>query len=224
VGATRVEEGSMTVIRGDEDIRTGLAALLELDPSLSLVASGCGPVPLRLSEPGFAGLASIVVSQMVSRASADAIWGRIVKGADLLTAENYLAIDPEISAGFGLSRAKAQTLLRIATAVAEGELDLEALSKKEAATAMAELTAVKGVGPWTAQVYLMFCGGHADIFPAGDVALQAAVAHALALEARPTTSQLATLAEKWSPWRSVAARLFWAHYAVITRREALPIA
>lgn len=220
----RVEEGSMTVIRGDEDIRTGLAALLELDPSLSLIASGCGPVPLRLSEPGFAGLASIVVSQMVSRASADAIWGRIVKGTDLLTAENYLAIDPEISAGFGLSRAKAQTLLRIATAVAEGGLDLEALSKKEAATAMAELTAVKGVGPWTAQVYLMFCGGHADIFPTGDVALQAAVAHALDLEARPTASQLATLAEKWSPWRSVAARLFWAHYAVITRREALPIA
>lgn len=214
----------MTVIRGDEDIRTGLAALLELDPSLNRIASGCGPVPLRLSEPGFAGLASIVVSQMVSRASADAIWGRIVKGTDLLTAENYLAIDPEISAGFGLSRAKAQTLLRIATAVAEGGLDLEALSKKEAVTAMAELTAVKGVGPWTAQVYLMFCGGHADIFPAGDVALQAAVAHALALEARPTASQLAALAEKWSPWRSVAARLFWAHYAVITRREALPIA
>lgn len=214
----------MTVIRGDEDIRTGIAALLELDPSLSLIASGCGPVPLRLSEPGFAGLASIVVSQMVSRASADAIWGRILKGTDLLTAENYLAIDPEISAGFGLSRAKAQTLLRIATAVAEGGLDLEALSKKKAATAMAELTAVKGVGPWTAQVYLMFCGGHADIFPAGDVALQAAVAHALDLGARPTTSQLATLAEKWSPWRSVAARLFWAHYAVITRREALPVA
>jgi DNA-3-methyladenine glycosylase II len=86
------------------------------------------------------------------------------------------------------------------------------------------LTAVKGVGPWTAQVYLMFCGGHADIFPAGDVALQAAVAHALDMEARPTARQLAVLSEKWSPWRSVAARLFWSYYAAITRREALPTA
>lgn len=214
----------MTVIRGDDDITNGLTALFALDPSLSLIASRCGPVPLRLSEPGFAGLASIVVSQMVSRASADAIWGRIVAGTQVMTADRYLAVHPDIAAGFGLSRAKAQTLQRIATAVAEGGLDLEALSQIDAATAMAELTAVKGVGPWTAQVYLMFCGGHADIFPAGDVALQAAVAHALDMEARPTARQLAVLSEKWSPWRSVAARLFWSYYAAITRREALPIA
>lgn len=216
----------MMVIRGDEDISTGLAALFELDPHLRLIASRCGPVPLRLSEPGFAGLASIVVSQMVSRASADAIWGRIVNGTGtgVVTAESYLAVDPDIAAGFGLSRAKAQTLLSIATAVAEGGLDLEVLSRMDAASAMAELTAVKGVGPWTAEVYLMFCGGHADIFPAGDVALQAAVAHALEMEARPAASHLAGLAEKWSPWRSVAARLFWAYYAAITRRDGVPIA
>ncbi|MNE42674.1 DNA-3-methyladenine glycosylase [compost metagenome] len=214
----------MTIIRGDEDIRTGLLALFELDPSLKIIAGRCGPVPLRLSEPGFAGLASIVVSQMVSRASADAIWGRIVKGTEVVTAERYLAVHPDIAGGFGLSRAKAQTLLRIATAVAEGGLDLEALGRMDATAAMAELTAVKGVGPWTAQVYLMFCGGHADIFPVGDVALQAAVAHALDMEVRPTASHLAGLAEKWSPWRSVAARLFWAYYAEITRREVAPIA
>jgi DNA-3-methyladenine glycosylase II len=80
-----------------------------------------------------------------------------------------------------------------------------------------------GIGPWTAEVYLMFCGGHADVFPAGDVALQAAVGHAFAMESRPSSKQLAALAEIWRPWRSVAARLFWAYYAVRMRRNVTPI-
>jgi len=83
--------------------------------------------------------------------------------------------------------------------------------------------AQKGIGPWTAEVYLMFCGGHVDVFPAGDVALQAAVAAAFGLAERPQAKALAGLAEIWSPWRSVAARLFWAYYAAKMRRDGLPI-
>jgi DNA-3-methyladenine glycosylase II len=93
----------------------------------------------------------------------------------------------------------------------------------DGATAIAELTAIKGIGGWTAQVYLLFCAGHPDVFPVGDVALQNAVGHALALDARPSARELEALTELWSPWRSVAARLFWAYYATQMRRDGLPV-
>jgi len=142
----------------------------------------------------------------------------------LLTAEGYAALHSDAWREFGLSRAKAETLTRIAEAAASGALDLSALSQLPPAEALSALTALKGVGPWTAEVYLMFCGGHADVFPAGDVALQNAVAAAFGLSERPGAKTLALLAENWSPWRSVAARLFWAYYAVKLGRGLLPVA
>ncbi|TCS02084.1 DNA-3-methyladenine glycosylase II [Rhizobium sp. BK418] len=213
----------MRVISNEKDIEEGLAALLVLDPRLAAIAREAGPVPLRLREPGFAGLAHIIVSQMVSRASAEAIWRRMQPESGLLNAETYIMLHPEAWREFGLSRAKADTLMRIAQAVAEGRIDLQGLLQKPPAEALAELTAQKGIGPWTAEVYLMFCGGHVDVFPAGDVALQAAVAAAFGLAERPQAKALAGLAEIWSPWRSVAARLFWAYYAAKMRRDVLPI-
>ena len=108
-------------------------------------------------------------------------------------------------------------------AVASGRLDLAALSALPPDQALAKLTALKGVGPWTAEVYLMFCGGHADVFPSGDVALQNAVAAAFDLGARPAARELAFMAGGWSPWRSIAARLFWAYYAVKLGRGMLPV-
>ncbi|MFB9952777.1 DNA-3-methyladenine glycosylase family protein [Rhizobium puerariae] len=215
-------KGQVKVIRDHSDIQTGLEALVGLDPRLQAVADVSGPVPLRLSEPGFAGLASIVVSQMVSRASAEAIWRRIT-AAGPVTAAGYAALSTEAVATFGLSRAKAATLLNLSTAISEGRFDLGAIGGLETAEAIRRMTALPGVGPWTAEVYLMFCGGHRDIFPAGDVALQAAVADALGLESRPSPGKLALMAEIWSPWRSVAARLFWAYYAVKMRRNVAPL-
>ncbi|MEJ8307423.1 DNA-3-methyladenine glycosylase 2 family protein [Agrobacterium larrymoorei] len=214
----------MKIIRSMADIDEGVAALRIIDPRLEAVIERAGGIPLRLNEAGFAGLAHIIVSQMVSRASADAIWRRMVAGTETMTAEHFLAVDEETLSNFGLSNAKRTTLSSLATAVASGELDLVDLSHLEPACAMQRLTALKGIGPWTAEVYLMFCGGHADIFPAGDVALQAAVMHAFKLEARPSRPELAETARLWSPWRSVAARILWAYYASITRRDALPIA
>lgn len=213
----------MQIIRNEDDVRQGLEALLRLDPRLASVAAEAGPIPLRLREPGFAGLAHIIVSQMVSRASAEAIWRRMLPADGLLTAEGYVLLHSEAWREFGLSRAKAETLARIAEAVASGRLDLSGLCLKPPGEALGELTALKGIGPWTAEVYLMFCGGHADVFPAGDVALQNAVGAAFGLAARPPAKALTKLAEVWSPWRSVAARLFWAYYATKMRRDMLPI-
>ncbi|MBX5002213.1 DNA-3-methyladenine glycosylase 2 family protein [Rhizobium lentis] len=215
--------GRVQIIRSDDDVRLGLDALLVLDPRLAPIAADAGPIPLRLREPGFAGLAHIIVSQMVSRASAEAIWRRMLPADGPLTAEGYVRLAPEVWREFGLSRAKADTLSRIAEAVASGRLDLSGLCLKPPDEALGELTALKGIGPWTAEVYLMFCGGHADVFPAGDVALQNAVGAALGLAARPQAKALAKLSQVWSPWRSVAARLFWAYYATKMRRDMVPI-
>lgn len=212
----------MQIIRDEGDIERGLAALLELDPRLRLVAAEAGAVPLRLREPGFEGLAHIIVSQVVSRASADAIWGRMTARLGSVAADGYAGLEPEAWRTFGLSRIKHDTLARVADAVAGG-LDLHALSAESPEKALSELMAIKGIGPWTAEVYLMFCGGHADVFPAGDVALQAAVGMAFGHEERPLAKALAREAAVWAPWRSVAARLFWAYYAAKTRRDALPI-
>jgi DNA-3-methyladenine glycosylase II len=211
------------VITCDADVEARLAQLLLLDDRLAPIAELTGPLPLRLSEPGFSGLASIIVSQMVSRASADAIWRRIAT-AGPVTAPTYAAFAPEVIATFGLSRAKAATLMALSKAVVDETVDLTGICALDGEEAMKTLTALPGIGPWTAQVYLMFCAGHPDIFPAGDVALQSAVGHAFAMDARPESKALDAMAQTWSPHRSVAARLFWAYYAVAMRRNGLPIA
>lgn len=214
----------VNIIRNADDIDKGLAALLTIDRRLETVALIAGPLPLRLSQPGFAGLAHIIVSQVVSRASADAIWRRMVDEMEVVTEQNYLAATPTGTPQFGLSRAKAKTLHGVARAIENGSLDLGRLNALDEVEAFDRLTALDGIGPWTAKVYLMFCGGHADIFPSGDVALQAAVAGAFQMDARPSPKVLAEIAMRWSPYRSIAARLFWAYYASTTRREAVPIA
>ena len=214
---------TLAVIRDLADVERGLGELLCIDPRLEPIASAAGPLPLRLAEPGFEGLAHIVVSQMVSRASAEAIWRRITVAIRPLSAEGYLMLDDETVASFGLSRAKAATLRLIAENVAQGEIDLEAIPRLPPQDALSALTRLRGIGPWTAEVYLMFCGGHADIFPAGDVALRAAVGSALGYEVRPDVAAVQELARVWSPWRSVAARLFWAYYARSMGRDATPL-
>lgn len=212
----------MSVIRDEHDIAEGLAALIELDPALLPVIEAAGPVPLRLSEPGFAGLAHIIVSQMVSKASATAIWSRMTARGPV-SPESFLAHAPEVMAGFGLSRAKTSTIEGVARAIVDGELDLAILGAMSTDEAMARLVALKGIGPWTAEVYLMFCLGARDIFPVGDVALRAALGHAFALPERPSLALAAERAALWRPWRSVAARLFWAYYAREMKRDALPV-
>lgn len=200
----------------------GLDALCLIDPRLAAVRALAGDVPLRLSQPGFASLASIIVAQQVSRASADAIFGRLQALVDPLTAEGILAGGAEAMRRAGLSRPKQRTLTAIADAVVNARFDLDGVCRLEAHAALASMTALHGVGPWTAEVYLLFAGGHPDLFPSRDVALQSAVGQAFGMSERPAAKQLANMAEAWRPWRGVAARLFWAYYRETRGRDAVP--
>ncbi|MDX3927641.1 MAG: DNA-3-methyladenine glycosylase [Shinella sp.] len=211
------------LIRTDADIAAGLVDLALLDARLFTVIDKAGPVPLRRLAPGYRGLAGIIVSQMVSRASADAIWRRLEEAAGEITPHHILELSEADCRTIGLSRAKTETLKRAAEAVDRGEVDLDAVCHMEADVAIRFLTHIKGIGRWTAEVYLLFCAGHPDIFPSGDVALQNAVAHALGLAVRPTAAELDRIAEAWSPWRGISARLFWAYYAREMRREVAPV-
>ncbi|CAH2400435.1 DNA-3-methyladenine glycosylase family protein [Mesorhizobium escarrei] len=204
-----------------DDISQGLDALCRLDPRLEKVRGMAGEVPLRLSEPGFRSLASIIVSQQVSRTSADAIFGRLTKLVDPLTPQAILAADEAIFREAGLSRPKQRGLIAVAQAVVDG-LDLDQLCLLDATQAITAMTKVSGIGPWTAEVYLLFAAGHPDVFPACDVALQSAVGHALGIDPRPPEKTLIKLAESWSPWRGVASRLFWAYYRETRGRDAAP--
>lgn len=207
-----------------DDVADGLAALRSIDARLKPVIAGAGDVPLRRTAPGFASLASIIVSQQVSRASADAIFCRLVKLIDPLEAENVLGggAGPLIEAG--LSRPKQAALMATAEAVAGGALDLFGLCDMPPKDALGQLTAVHGIGEWTAEVYLLFAAGHADIFPAKDLALQVAAGDILGRTERLDDRALRALSESWAPWRGVAARLLWAHYRVLKGREAAPVA
>lgn len=203
------------------DIDEGLDALCRIDPRLIRVRELAGDVPLRLSEPGFESLVSIIVSQQISRASADAILGRLVRLVDPLTAIGLLEAGEPMFREAGLSRPKQKTLIAIAEAVASG-LDLHHLCTLEAGDAIGRMTSIHGIGIWTAEIYLLFSAGHPDIFPARDVALQSAVGHALAMETRPREKALIGIAESWTPWRGVASRLFWSYSRHIKGWDGAP--
>jgi DNA-3-methyladenine glycosylase II len=213
---------TMNTIENEKDIQTGLAALAGCCPVLKSVIAQAPDVPLRRTTPGFASLASIIISQQVSKQSAEAIFGRMQEFVVPLTAERYLELGEEVWIKIGLSRPKQRTFLALCQSIADGEIALDELSAMTAADAMDRLVAIKGIGPWTAEVYLLFAVGHRDIFPAGDLALQQAAADAYGLEQRPTDKELRVMAESWAPWRGVAARLLWAFYAVKKGRTAMP--
>ena len=213
----------MERLRNGDDLQTALADLCADAPLLAGLVATCPEIPLRLLPSGFAGLSEVVAGQMISKQAAAAIFARLRAACDPLTAGTYLALSPEAHAGIGLTRAKQATLDGIARAIAGGTLDLAALDALPADEALALLTAYRGIGVWTAEVYLMFCAGHVDIFPAGDLALRIAAADAFGLDERPDAATLRALARDWRPYRSVAARILWAHYAQITKRDVLPV-
>lgn len=209
-----------------EDIDRGLSILLELDPSLKAVADIAGPLPLRRKPASFASLANIITSQQVSVASAAAIYKRLEDHFQTtgLTAEAISKTDDDALGGtIGLSRPKIKTFREVSTACLNG-LDLEALASRPAQEAHDTLCAIKGIGRWTADIFLLFCAGHPDIFPSGDLAIRIAVHEALELDERPEIKTLDHMAEKWAPVRGIAARLFWSWYRVKRQgRDSLPI-
>ncbi|MFT6674751.1 MAG: DNA-3-methyladenine glycosylase II [Sulfitobacter sp.] len=198
------------------DLAEGAAWLAQTEPRFAPVLDQIGPLPLRLKPPGFKGLVEIIISQQVSVASADAIRKRL-EAAGLYHPQQVVRVGQEGLRAAGLSRPKA----RYIEALALQGPDYTALHDLPDAAAMTALTAVLGIGPWTAQIYVMFCMGRADMFPPGDLALQEAAKVLFDLPRRPTPTALAGLAQDWSPWRSVAARALFAYYRMIKQREGL---
>jgi DNA-3-methyladenine glycosylase II len=203
----------LPTILTDANMRTGLRALRRQCGHIRRVHDRAGDPPLRQHSPGFEGLARVIVGQQLSLASAQAIWGRVKIAADPMTPAAFLKLSDEELRAAGLSRGKVRTLRAVCEAI-EGGLDLEQLAHEPEDIVHEVLTALPGIGPWSADIYLLFCLGRADAFPAGDLALQIVAARALRLSERPSPEKLLALAERWRPWRGVAAHLLWADYKI----------
>src|SRR5437764_8582255 len=210
-------------IHTEADLDNAVAALVAADPRWAPVLERGGKPPLRRREGGFAGLAQIIVSQQVSVASAAAIHGRLVAIGDPFDHTSVLRARKDKLLRVGLSNAKVKTLKAIAKAISSGTIDLRSLADLPADDAHAALVALHGIGPWTADIYLLSCIGHADAWPAGDLALQEAARMAFGLRTRPTTKEMGPLAEGWRPWRAIAARLLWTYYRAVKKREGVLI-
>jgi DNA-3-methyladenine glycosylase II len=213
----------LTHIRTESDLDAALTALGEADPRFVALLAAAGRPPLRRRPDGFAGLAATVVSQQLSTASAGAIWGRLAAAFDPFEPEAIIKARAPKLARLGLSRPKIKALKEIARAVARGKLPLATLGDLPADDAHATLTAVHGIGPWTADIYLLACLGHADAWPAGDLALQEAARLAFGLRARPSAKEMVTLAEAWRPHRAVVARVLWTYYRAVKGRDGAPV-
>jgi len=211
-------------IHTEAELDAAIARLVAADMRFGHVLAVAGRPPLRRRADGFAGLVSIVVSQQLSVASAAAILGRLTAAIDPLEPAAVVRARSDKLKRTGLSAPKIRTLKAIAKAIKTGALDLGALGRLPADDAHAKLTAVHGIGPWTADIYLLACLGHADAWPAGDLALQEAARLLLELERRPTTKEMAALGEGWRPLRAVAARLLWTYYRARKQRDGLLVA
>jgi DNA-3-methyladenine glycosylase II len=207
----------------EADLQAALVQLLATDSRLSRIYAVTGIPPLRRRAAGFEGLAAVVVAQQLSTASAGAIWGRLAAALDPFDHTSMARARPDRLRRLGLSAGKVRTLKAVARAIRLGALDLPALGACSAEDAHRALTAVHGIGPWTADIYLLSCLGHADAWPAGDLALQEACRLALSLRTRPTVKEMVPLAENWRPFRGVAARLLWTYYRTVKGRDGAPI-
>jgi DNA-3-methyladenine glycosylase II len=178
------------------------------DPRL---ANPSGPPQIEVLDRGFAGLVHLILGQQVSIEAADAMYAGLVAVTGPLSPERLLALDDETMRRFGFTRMKASYARGIATALLDG-FDLDAVDDMEADAAVAELTVLRGIGRWTAECYLLFCVGHRDVFPAGDMALQVGWQEIACLPDRPPEAVLREVARRWAPRRSAAAHLIWDSY------------
>jgi DNA-3-methyladenine glycosylase II len=205
------------------DLEAALAQLIEHDPRLAPVAEKAGAFNLRRREAGFPGLCAIVCGQQLSTAAAATIRDRLFAAFDPFHHDTVRRARGDKLKRIGLSAAKIKSIREIGKAVSKGSIDLTAVGNMDADIAHATLTALHGVGPWTADIYLLFCLGHADAFPAGDLAVQESARIAFSLRKRPDPKALTKLAEAWRPWRGVAAHLLWAYYHAVKRREGISL-
>jgi DNA-3-methyladenine glycosylase II len=204
------------IILTDACVAEGAAWLRAAEPRFAAAMAGCGPLPLRRQADGFGALLSAIVGQQVSIASANAIWARLEAAGLTDPAVMAKASDDDLRA-VGLSRQKA----RYGRALAQAGIDFNSLRGVPDVDVIKTLVAVPGIGMWTAEIYAMFALGRADVFAHGDLALQEAARGLFGLDRRPNEKEMRVMAQAWSPWRSVAARILWAHYRVMKSREGI---
>lgn len=207
--------------RPPPDASAALETLLRLDPAFAGIISRAGPLPWRSRAPGFPGLLQAIVAQMISNAAAAAIWGRLRAIPGALDPAGLLLLPDDTLRAAGLSRPKVLHARALATAFLDGTLGTERIAQLSDEEAIAAIASIKGMGRWSAEIYLLFALGRLDIFPAGDIALAAAAADLLSLPARPDPAALRGIADAWAPVRSLAARLLWHHWRHITGRPAM---
>jgi DNA-3-methyladenine glycosylase II len=211
-------------LKSDRHVKEAANALGQHCKVMRAVYARTGTPPLRDFSADFSGLAKIVTGQQLSAASAAAIWNRVAASIQPFEAKALQAMPDHDLAALGLSGGKIRTLKAVATAVVDGEIDIETLSSAPDTVIIEKLTALHGIGPWTADIYLLFALRRADAFAPGDLALQLAAQRLFKLRARPTPAELEKIAERWRPWRAVAARLLWADYSLEKSKSTRPSA
>ena len=220
-GAACAHNGRVTFPRPPPEARAALAELCARDADLASIEPAAGPLPWRLRPAGFSGLLQAIVGQQISNQAAAAIWRRVAALPGATTPSGLLALDDDALRGAGMSRPKIAHARALAAAFAEGRLETAALAALDDEAAVAAIAAVRGLGRWTAEIYLLFALCRTDVFPAADLALAAAAAHLKGLDARPGPAALRALAEPWRPYRALAARLLWHHWRHVTGRPAM---
>lgn len=203
----------------ETDLARGVRALCRRDPDLARVVARHGPPPLWGRPTGFATLVQIMLEQQVSLVSARAAYARLTKVVVTVAPDTLAALDDRAVIEAGLTRQKAAYLRALGEAVARGELEVDRLSSLDDDGAHAELLKLKGIGPWSADIYLLMALGRPDVWPRHDLALAAAMHEVKRLRRRPTLDRQLALSESWRPWRAVAARILWHHYLSTPRRR-----
>jgi len=182
------------------------------DADLAKILRRHGPPPMWARKPGFATLVRIILEQQVSLASARSVFKRLAAGVDQFTARRFVEAGESHFRSLGITRQKAAYCVHLARAIAERQLNLAAVARMKDPDARAALTRIKGIGPWTADIYLLMALRRPDVWPSSDLALMTAVGRLKRLSKRPTPSAVAAIAESWKPFRAVAARMLWQYY------------
>ena len=201
--------------------RAAIERLVAADPDLARIEENAGPLPWRRRADGFPGLLQAIVGQMISNQAAAAIWGRVRSLPGALDPAGLLLLDEADLRAAGLSRPKVAHARDLADAFVDGRLSAAGIAAMADEEAVAAITAVRGMGRWSAEIYLLFALGRQDVFPAGDIAVAGAAAALKGLPERPGPVELRALAEAWRPARSLAARLLWHHWRHLTGRPAI---
>ncbi|WP_300394372.1 DNA-3-methyladenine glycosylase 2 family protein [uncultured Psychrobacter sp.] len=209
---------SMTTLDSSAELKTHIQALIELEPRFAPVYEQVGVPSLRRNEGGFAALLRAIVGQQLSVAAASSIWQRLVD-ADLITPKTLIQADDDDLRAQGLSRQK----IRYVRSLVDHDIDYQALTTMSDGEVIATLTAVTGIGRWTAEMYLLFSLGRADILAVDDLAIRVAAMSLLELPERPTPKQLKVATQSWSPYLSAASLLLWAYYGGLKDKEAMPV-